>query len=331
MAGHVSWAEQAGQVVSVSGKVMLRNEKSGQPKTMKPGAVLTRGDIINTSSDGNAKILMSDQSIVDLGPTTLFKVDEYQGGGGNDRKVELSMDYGKVRAAVNKPLGPSGKFKFKTKSATMGVRGTEFVVMTDLAAISAGEPAPAKPAAAQASGESAPAESVKSKAAAATDKTQIVVVEGKVEVATESEAGKKESHQLTEGSKLTTESVDQEMAKESGLDEKEVKQAAAEVEKPKVEKVSIEEVKEVAKEVKVQDNTFERAVVIEPSSGEGGSKQGSDTLALFSESFELPEGFVPTVADLGLPGTFGANLGIPSYYNPGFVGGNVTLKVVFQP
>jgi hypothetical protein len=82
------------------------------------------------------KILFSDRSIFDLGPSTLFKIDEYKLNNGADRKVALSMDYGKIRAAVNERLNKKGSFKLRTAGTTMGVRGTEFLVNSDIGAVS---------------------------------------------------------------------------------------------------------------------------------------------------------------------------------------------------
>ncbi len=123
-----------GKAVSVSGKVLLRNELDQNVKmtVLKAGDSLLEGSIINTESGGTAKLLMTDKSIVDIGPSTLFKIDEYKLKSVSDRKVGMSMDYGKIRAAVNSPVGKGGKFTIRTKAATMGVRGTELVISTDV-------------------------------------------------------------------------------------------------------------------------------------------------------------------------------------------------------
>ena len=56
-------------------------------------------------------------------------VQQFEPGKGPDRKVDLTMMYGTARTAVTQPVHPkNGKFYFRTKTATMGVRGTMFVV-----------------------------------------------------------------------------------------------------------------------------------------------------------------------------------------------------------
>ncbi len=128
--------DYVGRAVSVNGKVLVRSEGGGSQMTfLKPGDKLYKGTILNTGSGGAVKLLMTDRTILDLGPSSLFKVNDYQvqAGSVGDRKVDMSLDYGTVRASVNEKISSNkGKFTIRTKAATMGVRGTEFVVNASL-------------------------------------------------------------------------------------------------------------------------------------------------------------------------------------------------------
>ncbi len=157
-------AEEAyiARAVSVGGKVLVRAEGSGsiQMAFLKPGDKLHKGTIINTGSDGVVKLLMTDRTIIDLGPSSLFKMNDYKLNGVADRQVDLSLDYGRVRASVNEKItSDKGKFTIRTKAATMGVRGTEFVVHAPMPALSGGSASIEPP------------------------KTSLTVMHGKVEVA----------------------------------------------------------------------------------------------------------------------------------------------------
>src|SRR5262245_3373718 len=80
----------AGKAVSVSGKVLVRNENAGKVETkfLKPGDEVEGGTVINTDSAGSVKLLLADKSIIDLGPSTLFKVNHYKADSGlSDRDV----------------------------------------------------------------------------------------------------------------------------------------------------------------------------------------------------------------------------------------------------
>src|SRR4051794_37370482 len=78
----------AGEVVSVVGVVFLRSDRKADQGTqgaslhpVQPGDYVYNEDIINTSSSGRIKVLMKDKTIIDLGPSALFKVDHFNNRG----------------------------------------------------------------------------------------------------------------------------------------------------------------------------------------------------------------------------------------------------------
>ncbi|MFN7685971.1 MAG: FecR domain-containing protein [Oligoflexia bacterium] len=142
-------APAAGHIVSVSGKVLIRtdsqkaskNNSSAQIRTAKAGDQVWVGDVINTPSDGQIKILLKDRSILDLGSSSLFKINAFSiptaasgNASKNERQVDSTIVYGSLRTAVTQKLEGRGSFKVRSPSATMGVRGTEFVVKSDIGA-----------------------------------------------------------------------------------------------------------------------------------------------------------------------------------------------------
>lgn len=239
LAVSVSAAEKAGKVVTVNGLVLLRNENdpNSKGKPVQVGDEFEEGAIINSSSGGSAKLLMSDRTIIDLGPSTLFKVSEFKTKNVGDRQVDMSMDYGKIRASVNKPLNSKGQFNIRTKTATMGVRGTEFVVAAGLdnapKTLSPGAPAP-------------------------VSETQITVLHG--EVATKTESG---SYSLPAGSQITTGGTP------GG--------GGAKGEPPKVVKLSAEQMTAVSVSSKQNDTTFVNAVNIENNSQNRREKNSNES------------------------------------------------------
>jgi hypothetical protein len=125
----------AGNIVSVSGKVMIRQESAGASKSLRPalpGKEVFVGDIITTPSDGRIKLLLKDRSIMDIGPSTLFKMDQLKARANGQRKVDTTIAYGSLRTGVTRKLDKESHFKVRTSSATMGVRGTEFVVKSEI-------------------------------------------------------------------------------------------------------------------------------------------------------------------------------------------------------
>jgi hypothetical protein len=238
--------EIAGEIVSVSGLVFIRPESAkgnlpNSPPRAKPGDVVYSGDVINTSSNGAVKVLMRDKSIVDIGASTLFKMDEYIHNKGSDRKAKLDLMFGKMRVSVTKKIEGQGKFQVKTKGATMGVRGTEFIVKEDL---------PDRLSKQDRSVPSEPSEK---------PKTEITVVQGKVEVtaAPVPQPEKKNGEpakvpetktvNLTAGTQLTT---------GAGV-------SSASIAPVKVSETQLQALKV---ETKIVDNTFAKAVTIDPMS-----------------------------------------------------------------
>src|SRR5690348_16685947 len=93
-------ADRAGTIVNVSGNVLVRNVTGAGAAAAqaKAGDKLHEGHVINTASDASVKILMADKTIIDLGPSSLFKVDEYKVvAGADDRKATLDLEYGRIR------------------------------------------------------------------------------------------------------------------------------------------------------------------------------------------------------------------------------------------
>jgi hypothetical protein len=303
---------KAGKVVSVEGNVLVRQDglAGGKAQAMKPGFVVKEGDVINTASDGKAKILLEDKTILDIGPSALFKVQKFDGKNGNDRNVDLSMPYGTTRVSVSKPIAPGGKFQIRTRTATMGVRGTEFVVQSAMAA---------SPAASLGKGKESAGGGPK---ADKGPETKITVIQGKVEVV-QPKAESKPGHSrkpaaapppvmLTAGTQLTA-SADAPAAKPVTLD------AAA--------------LSQVSSSTKVQDNTFAKAVTLDlkTDSGGGDSGAGQATRAAVSQAIAAPQNQVSGPSNSGFIGTFSPNSMItkpPVFIPPG--GGLYKVHIVVK-
>jgi hypothetical protein len=132
--GTTSAADRAiGHVVTAQGGALIRSERpGGRPiRVAKAGDEVFVGDTVNTASSGNVKLLLVDKTIIDIGSSALFTVKKVEGGGPG-RKIEVGLPYGTARAAVAQPLGAGGEFRVRSSAATMGVRGTEFVIQSPL-------------------------------------------------------------------------------------------------------------------------------------------------------------------------------------------------------
>jgi hypothetical protein len=120
-------AEAVGTLVSGSGQVMAVTQgKTRGP--LKPGDSVYQGDKLTSDTGASGKFLMKDRTILDLNPASQLVITQFEPHNGADRSVELNIVTGNVRVSVNTPVKGIGKFNIRTKTAAMGVRGTEFVV-----------------------------------------------------------------------------------------------------------------------------------------------------------------------------------------------------------
>ncbi|HEY0878930.1 MAG TPA: FecR domain-containing protein, partial [Zeimonas sp.] len=118
-----------GRALVVAGRVMLERATPGafSITAVSAGTEIRRGDLIRTGDDGRVQIRFSDGSIVALQPATVFRIDEYRFER-DDRRAFFFL----LRGALRTLTGVIGKanhdeYRMKTPTATVGVRGTEYV------------------------------------------------------------------------------------------------------------------------------------------------------------------------------------------------------------
>ena len=93
---------------------------------LKSGEELEEKDKIQTKKASRAQIIFKDQTIVTLGSNTNFSINDYVNTNKN-KKVNLSVTRGFFKTITGKigKIAPS-RFKLKTRTATIGIRGTYF-------------------------------------------------------------------------------------------------------------------------------------------------------------------------------------------------------------
>jgi len=107
-------------LTAVTGEVMVNGRQVASGKKVRPGHVIT-------TNVGKATLLMGKDSVVHIGSKTKFVVENYEANASNE-VASVSMPYGKTRALIRKRLGKNRKFKIRTRSAVMGVRGTHIFI-----------------------------------------------------------------------------------------------------------------------------------------------------------------------------------------------------------
>jgi len=130
-------AADVGLIKVVRGTVAV--ERSGERLPAAVGMGVQASDVIVTGADGAAGITFADNSLVSVGPGSIFSIDRYRFDSTTYAgSFEGSLKQGRLAAVSGKMVKQSPEsMKIRTPSAVMGVRGTEFLVQVD-------PPAPAR-------------------------------------------------------------------------------------------------------------------------------------------------------------------------------------------
>ena len=121
----------AGLVKVAKGSVEIQRGAEKFPATV--GTALRASDIVVTGADGSAGITFTDNSLVSVGPGSVFAIDKYTFDSTTHAgEFEGNLKQGRLAAVSGKMVKQSPEsMKIRTPSAIMGVRGTEFVVQVD--------------------------------------------------------------------------------------------------------------------------------------------------------------------------------------------------------
>ncbi|MEF2144701.1 MAG: FecR family protein [Desulfovibrionaceae bacterium] len=129
-AGNVFAEEFIGSIKHAQGESYLVHQ--GQAQTAQVGDHLYKGDVLRTG-DGSLGALFRDDTAISLGPESEIAVEEFifDPAGGN-----LSFLTKIFRGSAAFLTGQMGKirpeaFRVETPQATIGIRGTHFVVDVD--------------------------------------------------------------------------------------------------------------------------------------------------------------------------------------------------------
>ena len=124
-------AADIGLVKVSRGSVQI--ERGGARVPASVGASLRASDVIVTGADGSAGITFTDNSLVSVGPNSVFAIEKYSFDSTTHAgQFEGNLRQGRLAAVSGKMVKQAPEsMKIRTPSAIMGVRGTEFVVQVD--------------------------------------------------------------------------------------------------------------------------------------------------------------------------------------------------------
>lgn len=114
-----------GELKMHKGEVYVQNTSGEFP--VKEGAKFFANDVIKTRDKSFAKIMMVDDSVYSIGSNSELKIDHFKYIDKTDRKSVMTVVKGQIRGQI-KNKAREGDISIQTRLASMGVRGTEFLV-----------------------------------------------------------------------------------------------------------------------------------------------------------------------------------------------------------
>ncbi len=110
-----------GVLSGVQGDVMVDNQKA------KNGTALLATSVVRTTK-GKCTLLIGEETVVHLDKETTISVENYAKESPQKEALNLDLKFGRLRALVANHKGAEKKFNIKTRTAVMGIRGTQVYV-----------------------------------------------------------------------------------------------------------------------------------------------------------------------------------------------------------
>ncbi|MBI3753730.1 MAG: FecR domain-containing protein [Deltaproteobacteria bacterium] len=122
--------QPVGAVVAWTGDVYLYHEDEPQGIKVRGMEGVYLRDTIVTSVKSRVKLLMKDDSVLNLGENAKMVVKDYLLSEANDQRVSVFKIFaGKVRALVGRVFrGSEARFQMETPTAAAWIKGTDFIV-----------------------------------------------------------------------------------------------------------------------------------------------------------------------------------------------------------
>ncbi|MGK5085520.1 FecR family protein [Bdellovibrionota bacterium FG-1] len=145
LTGNAGASEQVGTLTQVAGEVKLFTHPAKKLQTgagthvlyegeyylaesATAGAKVEQGNIVRTAPGAKARVVFENGDQLNVGPATAMRIFWKRDAANTETRMDLA--YGKIRGIVEKG-GPRSHLRIHTKTATMGVRGTDFFIADD--------------------------------------------------------------------------------------------------------------------------------------------------------------------------------------------------------
>lgn len=118
------WAS-IGSIMVVKGEAKVKRDKNSFDAVSAMD--IFKGDTIVTSKRSRVQVMLKDDTVVTIGSKSSFSFEDFDFDGTKKSKIKMKSNRGFFRSVTGKigKVAPE-RFKVKTASATIGIRGTDF-------------------------------------------------------------------------------------------------------------------------------------------------------------------------------------------------------------
>ncbi|WP_419764988.1 MAG: FecR family protein [Arcobacter sp.] len=117
-----------GQITALVGEIKI--SRDSKELLAKLGEELEKNDVINSSKGAKAQITLDDNTIITIGQNSTLNIFDYVFD--ESKPKDSKASFGFMKGSFKSITGKIGKinkdrFKLKTKSASIGIRGTTII------------------------------------------------------------------------------------------------------------------------------------------------------------------------------------------------------------
>ncbi len=115
-----------GNIMAIRGNAEVYRT-SNKTLTAKSGMKILQQDEINTKARTKVQVMLKDNTVITIGANSSFKFSSYKFDGTKNSSLNMKINRGFFRAVTGRigKIAPK-RFRIKTVSATIGIRGTDF-------------------------------------------------------------------------------------------------------------------------------------------------------------------------------------------------------------
>lgn len=124
------FSEVIGEFAVVTGDVTV--QRAGEVIKPQVKDKVETLDFVQTGKDSTARIVLSDDTAMALGSNSRLEMKQFTVQGGKTTGL-FSVPVGLIQTNVAKALGPGSKFEIQTPTAIVGVMGTAWMTLVELA------------------------------------------------------------------------------------------------------------------------------------------------------------------------------------------------------